>query len=259
MQPLKDPFTHQIIGLAMAVHRSLGPGLKEEAYHQQLVASLTKAGIEHFSKPRRDLVYRGYVADAFEADLVFPNRLVAELKALRESFDREHFIQILSYQKFWRIRAGMLFDFGKPSLIQKRVIYTSRTSDFPQLKIPSFVTDVSIAARVIAIAKRCIADLGLGYRETTWFGIMSAAFQAEGLPFVSNPFATIPGIGPTSLRCLVIDGKVALSVTALGSEVTAIDRAYLQTNLRWLNLPWGMAIHFGKSTCDLRYVSHPNQ
>lgn len=92
----KDPFTHQIIGLAMATHRDLGPGLNEEFYHQTFVARLRKDGIEHFSKPRRDLVYRGYVADTFEADVVFPGKLIPELKSLRGNFDREHFTQILT-------------------------------------------------------------------------------------------------------------------------------------------------------------------
>ena len=60
---IKDPFTHQIIGLAMETHRALGPGLVEEFYHQDLVSRLNKSGIEHLSKPRRDLIYRGFVAD----------------------------------------------------------------------------------------------------------------------------------------------------------------------------------------------------
>src|SRR5438552_1691764 len=118
---LKDPFSHQVIGLAMETHRELGPGLIEEFYHQDFVARLKNAGIEHLSKLRRDLVYRGHVADTFEADLVCPGKLIPELKALRGGFDREHFTQLLAYSKFWHIRTGMLFDFGKGSLISKRV------------------------------------------------------------------------------------------------------------------------------------------
>ena len=133
----KDPFTHQIIGLAMETHRSLGPGFVEEFYHLDMAERLTKAGIEHLCKPRRDLVYRGHVADTFEADLVFPGRLVPELKALRHTFAPEHFTQLLTYAKFWRIRTGMLLDFGKPSVVFKRVIYSSRTGNFPNVPMPS--------------------------------------------------------------------------------------------------------------------------
>ena len=55
----KDPLTHALIGHAMKTHRALGPGLGEEFYHQDFVSRLLQAGIEHLSKPRRDLIYRG--------------------------------------------------------------------------------------------------------------------------------------------------------------------------------------------------------
>lgn len=67
----EDPFTYQIIGLAMKTHRDLGPGLNEEFYPLELVENLNRSGIEHLVKPRRNLVYRGSVADTFEADWAF--------------------------------------------------------------------------------------------------------------------------------------------------------------------------------------------
>lgn len=253
----KDPFTHQIIGLAMETHRAIGPGLVEEFYHQDMVARLLKAGIEHLSKPRRDLIYRGFVADTFEADLVFDQKLIPELKALRGEFAPEHFTQLLSYSKFWRIRKGMLLDFGKPSLVPKRVIYTSKTGDFPQVTVPEFVTDVEFASELVRIAGQCLADIGFGYRETTWTGLMSAALRAELIPFVVSPTVAVPNVGTTSLRCLVINNQAAITITALGHEVTAIDRACLQTYLRLLGLPWGISFHFGKAQADLKFVSAP--
>ena len=254
----KDPFTHQIIGLAMEAHRALGPGLVEEFYHQDMVARLLKAGIEHLSKPRRDLIYHGHVADTFEPDLVFERKLVPELKALRGEFAPEHFTQLLSYSKFWRIRTGMLMDFGKPSLVPKRVIYTSKTGVFPEIAMPRFVTNPDLARELVRIAQQCLSDIGFGYRETTWLGLFSAALRAEEVPFVINPSATISHGGVASLRCLVINNQGGISVTALGHEVTAIDRACLQTYLRHLGLPWGVSFHFGKSNADLKFVCAPS-
>jgi GxxExxY protein len=253
----KDPFSHQIIGLAMESHRVLGPGLVEEFYHQDLVSRLTKAGLEHLSKPRRDLIYRGHVADTFEADIVFPNKLIPELKVLRGGFDAEHFTQILSYSKFWQICTGMLMDFGKASFIPKRVIYTSKTAKFPLIEVPSFVSNPALAKDLIEIATCCLADIGLGYRPTTWSGLISAALRAESVPFTVNPAATVTSLGMASLDCIVIQDQAAISVSALGDEVTAMNRARLQTCLRWLDLPWGICFHFGKSAADLTFVSHP--
>jgi len=254
---LKDPFTHQIIGLAMETHRALGPGLVEEFYHRDLVARLTTHGIEHLSKPRQDLVFRDHIADTFEADIVFPGKLILELKALRSGFDGEHFTQLLSYNKFWRIRTGMLFDFGKPSLISKRVIYTSKTGEFSKAGIPAFISDKVLARRLIQTANQTLSDIGLGYRATTWNGLISAAFRAEQLSFAINPTVNVAKIGIATLRCLLVANQSAIAISALGDEVSAIDRACLQTCLNWLGLPWGICFHFGKATADIKFVAIP--
>lgn len=253
----KDPFTYQIIGLAMKSHRDLGPGLDEEFYHQDLAANLRGSGIEHLSKPRKDLIYKGCVADTFEADLVFPGNLVAELKALRQDFHPEHLTQALCYCKFWRIQTGMLFDFGKASLIHKRIVYTSRTDKFPTPDIPRFVRDRELAENLIELADQAVSEIGLGYRPMTWTGIMCAAMQSARLPFAVNPSAPIAKLGTTELPCIAVNSEAALSISALGDQVTAMDRARLQTCLKWLELPWGLCLHFGKDKVDLRFVSHP--
>lgn len=253
----KDPFTHQIIGKAMDTHRALGPGLNEEFYHQELSARLTMAGIEHLSKPRRDLVYRGFVADTFEADLVFENHLITELKALRNGFAPEHFVQLLSYNKFWRIRTGLLLDFGKASMIQQRVIHTSRVASFGVPQVPAFVSERSLAERLVRLADQCLADIGLGYRETTWTGIMAAALRADDIPFVLHPAAEIGNLGKASLRCIVVASQCAILISALGKEVSAAERATLQTCLKWLDLPWGIAFQFGTDTADCKFVTPP--
>lgn len=48
----KDPISHAVIGRAMEAHRTIGPGLKEPFYHQELSNLLTRDGIEHLWKPR---------------------------------------------------------------------------------------------------------------------------------------------------------------------------------------------------------------
>ena len=256
---ITSPFTHAVIGKAMETHTALGPGLVEEFYHQEFSARLSAAGIEHESKPRRDLMYRGFLADTFEPDMVFPGRLIPELKALRGAFDPEHFTQILGYLKFHGIPAGMLFDFGKESLIFKRVAFTPVEAAFPVVEVPSFVTGRELAATLLRLCQKIHAAHGLGYRETTCQGLFRAALQAERIPFSGNPTSPIGGWGVAALRCLVVDNACAVSVTALGDEVSAADRTALQTCLRWLDLPWGLAVHFGRRTVDVRFAVRPKR
>ena len=262
MQPesaQNDPFTHAVIGQAMAVHRELGPGLDEGFYHRLLSEKLTAAGIEHALKPKRELVHRGIVADSFEPDLVFPGRLITELKVLRAAFAPAHLTQLLCYQKLWGISTGMLFDFEKESLVFKRLVFTPVAAPFPAVELPAFVSDKEIAAQLLRLLRPIHEEHGLGYRETTYQGMLTAALKAGGIPFTSQPLCQVGTLGPATLSCFVVAGKCAVTISALGERLGAADRAILQTYLRWLNLPWGLAVHFGRSRLDLQFVVMPKK
>lgn len=243
----------------MKVHTAVGPGLAEEIYHQELAASLTKAGISHLSKPRRDLIYRGIVADTFEPDFVIEEHFIPELKCLRGSFAAEHLVQVFCYCKFWRLRTSLLFDFGKQSLMWKRFLYRSQSARFTETKLPTFISDPALATTIISAVSQCLDEVGLGYRQTTWKGLVRAAILATGAQVHLNPAVTVlshPGI---TMGSLVINGACAVYVTALTEGINATDRATLQTYLRWLNLDWGIVFHFGKSTAEFAFVQHPKK
>jgi hypothetical protein len=84
---IKDPRTHQIIGSAMEVHRSLGHGFLEAVYHEAL-------GMEFASK--------------------------------RIPFQKED-SQIINYLKATKLEVGLLLNFGTPSLEYKRFTFTNKS------------------------------------------------------------------------------------------------------------------------------------
>lgn len=258
-QSADDPITRAFIGHAMKVHSAVGPGLDEEIYHQELVAALTAVGISHLSKPRRDLVYRGIVADTFEPDFVVENHFIPELKCLRGSFAPEHLVQVFCYCKFWRLRTSLLVDFGKQSLIWERFIYRSQSAALPEIKLPSCVSNASLAEGILCAVSECLNEIGLGYRQTTWKGLVSAAIQSAGMKVHPNPTAIVLNYSNVTMSSLVIDDACAVFVTALTDGINATDRATLQTHLRWLNLEWGIVFHFGKTTTDFTFVQQPRK
>lgn len=255
----KDPFTHAVIGKAMEVHRELGPGLDEAFYHRLLSEKLATSGIELMLKPRRELVHRGHVADIFEPDMVFPGHLVSELKVLRGSFAPAHFTQLLCYQRLWGIPTGLLFDFEKESLVFKRLIFTPVEAPFPAVELSAFVSDREIATQLLRLLREMHEEHGLGYRETTYQGMLSAALKAEGIPFSSEPLCQVGSLGTATLRCFVVSGRCVVTISALGECLGAADRAILQTYLHWLDLPWGLAVHFGRARLDLQFVVRPKK
>jgi GxxExxY protein len=77
-----DP-SGKVIGLAIQVHRHLGPGLLESGYEESLCFELRQAGIPHTRQEPRPLRYRGFELDCrYQMDLVVDNSLVVEIKSV---------------------------------------------------------------------------------------------------------------------------------------------------------------------------------
>lgn len=265
MQPVDDKLTYRIIGLAMEVHRELGPGLDEAFYHELLAHKLTRAEIAHQVKPRGYLRHRGMMVDEFVADLIIDQQVVSELKVLWGAFIPEHLLQVICYLKFWRLTTGLLFDFGKESLAQKRVPNLDRPVAFDPDQLRQRVTgslNLSGTVDVLCESMRVILDEhGLGYRDTTYQGLLHAELMHRNVPLVRDPVVSVRGtgsvLGEARLPCLLLPGQCVLFVTALREARRAGDRAVLQTYLRHLDLPSGFHLNFGRRTVDSQFVTKP--
>ena len=74
--------TEKVIGLAMRVHRTLGPGFLESVYLNALTYELRKAGLEVGVGQRIKVRYGTVIVGDFVADLVVAGNLICELKAI---------------------------------------------------------------------------------------------------------------------------------------------------------------------------------
>jgi GxxExxY protein len=63
--------TDRVIGLAIDVHRHLGPGLLESAYEECLCFELKQSGISHFRQVTLPVVYKDVRLDCgYRMDIV---------------------------------------------------------------------------------------------------------------------------------------------------------------------------------------------
>jgi len=70
-----------VIGLAIQVHRELGPGLLESTYRTCLCYELNQAGVESFEEVQVPIKYKNISIDcAYRADLIVKNQLIVEVK-----------------------------------------------------------------------------------------------------------------------------------------------------------------------------------
>jgi len=119
-----DAVSRRVIGLAIEVHRALGPGLLESAYEQCLAHELELNEVPFRRQVPVPVVYKGMKLDcAYRLDLVVADTLVLEIKAV-EKLLPVHGAQLLTYLKLTGIRAGLLLNFNSEVLRDgmKRVV-----------------------------------------------------------------------------------------------------------------------------------------
>ena len=107
-----DELTSAIIGCAIEVHRILGPGLLESAYHECLLFELKLRGLHVYSKVEQPLMYKNQPhLRAYFIDLLVEDCVVLELKSVEQISD-VHVSQILTYMKLGDYRVGLLLNFN---------------------------------------------------------------------------------------------------------------------------------------------------
>ena len=112
----EDELSHTIIGVALEIHRELGPGLLESVYEAILFAELQKNGLKVERQKSFPLKYKDtYLEEAFRVDLLVEKKLVIEIKSL-ESLNNAHKKQVLTYLRCLNLRLGLLLNFGEATL-----------------------------------------------------------------------------------------------------------------------------------------------
>ena len=107
-----EELTEQVIGLAINVHRKLGPGLLESVYETCLAFELKLAGVPFRRQVSMPVVYRRVrLQSGFRADLLIADHLIVEIKAV-ERLSREHEAQLLTYLRMSRCEVGLLLNFN---------------------------------------------------------------------------------------------------------------------------------------------------
>jgi GxxExxY protein len=117
--------TQSIIGCAMKVHRTLGPGFLESVYQQALAHELRKAGLLVECERRISVSYDGVVVGDFFADMLVSGDVLVENKAV-QALAPIHEVQLVNYLTATGIEIGLLLNFGAERLQVKRKFRTFR-------------------------------------------------------------------------------------------------------------------------------------
>jgi len=106
-----DQLSGEVIGAAVEVHRTLGPGLLESIYEKCLMRELELRSLSAVKQQHVRIEYKGFVfEETLKFDVLVEGCLLVELKAVRE-IAPIHKAQLLSYMKLLNIPLGLLINF----------------------------------------------------------------------------------------------------------------------------------------------------
>ena len=113
--------TEKVIGCAMQVHKILGNGFQEAIYQRCLAIEFDNIGIEFQREVEMPIFYKDVEVGKRRVDFLVKDRVLVELKAIKE-LDDSHKAQIINYLEAFRLEIGLLINFGEKSLKFKRFI-----------------------------------------------------------------------------------------------------------------------------------------
>ena len=120
----QKPLSYQVIGCALEVYKTLGPGLLESVYEKALIHELSQKGLTVKAQVEVEINYKGVnIGEGLRLDLLVNDELIVELKSVEE-LKPVYYKQLLTYLKLMDKRVGLLINFNVNDLMDglKRVI-----------------------------------------------------------------------------------------------------------------------------------------
>jgi GxxExxY protein len=111
-----DELSYQIIGVAIEVHKHIGPGMLESVYQTCLEIELTERGLSFNQELEIPIEYKEHhIQGLFRCDFFVEELIVGELKAVSELLPI-HKAQVINYMNLLKIPKGILLNFNVTNL-----------------------------------------------------------------------------------------------------------------------------------------------
>ncbi len=114
-----EELSGRVIGAAMRVHSTLGPGFTEAVYQNAMAIEMTLEGIPFEREVKLEVRYRGELVGQYRSDLMVAGVLILELKAVQTILP-EHEVQVVNYLAATGLEQALLLNFGAKSLQIKK-------------------------------------------------------------------------------------------------------------------------------------------
>ncbi|WP_289663948.1 GxxExxY protein [Flavobacterium panacagri] len=112
----ENEISNIVIGLAIEIHKKLGPGLLEHVYKECLFYKISQRGLFVEKEKALPLVFEEVKLDCgYRIDILVESKLLVEIKSV-ESLTVNHLAQTLTYLKLGNFKLGLLINFNESLL-----------------------------------------------------------------------------------------------------------------------------------------------
>ena len=109
-----NKLSSRIIGAAIEVHKTIGPGLLESTYEECLCHEFGLQGIKYHRQVNFPVCYKKKELDCgYRVDVLVERSIILELKAV-DAIAPIHKAQLLTYLKISDLQLGFLLNFNVP-------------------------------------------------------------------------------------------------------------------------------------------------
>lgn len=112
----ENELSFKVIGIALELHKSIGPGLLESTYENALAYDLRESGLSVQQQVPMPFIYKEVKMDiGYRLDLLVENKIIIEIKSV-ENLAPVHYAQLLTYLKLSDLKLGLLMNFNSKLL-----------------------------------------------------------------------------------------------------------------------------------------------
>ncbi|MFA5961220.1 MAG: GxxExxY protein [Parcubacteria group bacterium] len=117
----KSDITGKIIGCAQKVHQYLGNGFQEVIYQRALEIEFSKEDLKFEREKEMDIFYESAMIGKRRVDFLVDGDIMVELKAITK-LEEVNVAQLINYIEAYKVKVGLLINFGAKSLEVRRYI-----------------------------------------------------------------------------------------------------------------------------------------
>lgn len=113
--------SYKIVGLALELHNTLGPGFLEKVYENALMVLFRREKIQAQQQTPIRVFFEGQKVGEYCADILVERKIILELKAA-DQITETYRAQVLNYLRATNLRLGIILSFAKPSFEYARIV-----------------------------------------------------------------------------------------------------------------------------------------